>query len=68
MGLHVYKAGDLLTDPERDQMTRLIGYLSREFTNRREECIIVVEPHIPSILNGQSFMRKPDALIVKEKK
>ena len=66
MVFRVYKAGKLSTALERDQMTRLIGYLKREFTNRNEDCTLIIEPHIPVNFDGQLVDNKPDALILKD--
>lgn len=75
MVLDVYLVGELTTALERKQMDRLIGYLSKEFENRRESCILVIEPTIPYFCksgqlflrkNGQPHSEKPDALIIKD--
>lgn len=66
MAFHIYRCGYLSDERERNQMTHLLGYLEQEFAQRKEDCIIIIEPTIPLRLNGNSFSRKPDALIVKD--
>lgn len=47
-------------------MMRLINYLEKEFTSRKETCIIIIEPKIPEVVKGQTIYRKPDALVLKD--
>jgi HEAT repeat protein len=73
--LEVYVVGELTTALERKQMDRLISYLRKEFGNRQESCIVIIEPSIPHFhKDGQPYLRKngtqstarPDALIIKD--
>lgn len=67
MGFRIYKAGNLSKPHEREQMNKLVQYLEREFTNRKEDCTLVIEPYIPAKLrDGNSYRNKPDALIIKD--
>lgn len=66
MSFRVYRTGNLYGEHERVQMKALVTYLKKEFANRREDCTVIVEPHIPSHLEGRKFDRKPDALIIKD--
>ena len=45
---------------------KLVNYLEKEFTSRNENCTLVIEPAIPTIIQDRAFLRKPDALIIKD--
>ena len=47
-------------------MGNLLGYLEREFKQRKEECMVIIEPTIPESYNGTTVDRRPDALVIKD--
>ena len=47
-------------------MMKLVNYLEKEFAYRNENCTLIIEPAIPTIIQDQAVLRKPDALIIKD--
>src|SRR6266571_3147599 len=57
------------TCPRNTRESRWVGcsdILSRNSFTGRKDCAIIIEPSIPCTIEGVSFVRKPDAIILKD--
>ncbi len=48
-------------------MNALLDYLDESFIQRNEDCDIIIEPAIESTIENKDLVRRPDAVIVKDK-
>ena len=67
MVFKLYRSDFLQTPNEKEQMMKLVNYLDRKFSNTiNENCILIIEPHIPEIIGEKIIEKTPDALIIKD--
>lgn len=67
MSFRIYRCGYTTEKHERNQMDRFIRYLEQEFSHRREDCSVIIDPSFPyKNMAGVPIRRIPDAIIVKD--
>ena len=66
LGFEIYRSDYLETIAEREQMIKLVHYLEKEFSNRKENCVLIIEPYLPVQYRGGNVSYRPDAIIIKD--